>query len=114
MGAKSIHMLTAMAAMLGLSAASTYEIKAPPRSQFEPRLRDYQPRCIPARNQGPRLAGKIRNQICCCGSGLKRKKCPCGGIPKKHEAITEAPAKSGMQSPETQDATYSLPEADAA
>jgi hypothetical protein len=44
-------------------------------------------------NRKPRIKGRDRNKICICGSGLKRKVCPCGGVakpPKVEEQLSTA------------------------
>jgi hypothetical protein len=39
---------------------------------------DKAPRVTPSRNQSPRVKGNRRNELCSCGCGLKRKRCPNG------------------------------------
>lgn len=67
-------------AALGLLAA--YAINAHldlPAIRAVPSQRDTTQRHVRSPNRSKILKGSLRNLICACGSGKKRKKCPCGG-----------------------------------
>jgi hypothetical protein len=44
-----------------------------------PSKRDTSQRHVASSNRFKQIKGSLRNLICTCGSGKKRKKCPCGG-----------------------------------
>lgn len=76
-----------MAAAAGMCLMDVHHHKlVPPPPPPGPRGQ----RVIPSRDQSAQVKGHLRNEVCPCGSGKKRKKCPCGGhgIPPVHK-LTE-------------------------